>query len=193
MTPGWTFDASDGSLQVRTGVDGVAARMGHRLTIMIQTWQATVDWQADAPSAVSVNVDVASLTVDHGEGGVTPLTAPERTIARSNALKSLAAKRFPQITFVADHIIATDAGYRLAGTLDIAGHRREHTVDLAVEDHDDRWELSGRMQVRQSDFGIKPYSLMMGSLRVADTVTVMFAATRAKELLSPPSATGSHR
>ena len=180
MTPGWTFDASDGSLQVRTGVDGVAARMGHRLTIVIRTWQAAVEWRGDAPSAVSVTVDVASLAVDHGEGGVTPLTAPERAVARSNALKSLSANRFPQLTYVADDVIATDAGYRLAGTLDIAGGRRDHTVDVAVAERGDRWELSCEVPLRQSDFGIKPYSLMMGSLRVADTVTVLFAATRAK-------------
>jgi polyisoprenoid-binding protein YceI len=183
MTPGWTFDATDGSLQVRTGVDGVAARMGHRLTIVIQTWQAEVTWRDDAPAAVSVTVDVGSLTVDHGEGGVTPLSAPERAVVRSNALKSLSANRFPEITYAADQIVATDAGFQLSGPLDIAGRRRDHIVDVAVADRGDLWDLSSLVQVRQSDFGIKPYSLMLGSLRVADVVTVVFSA----------SARGSHR
>lgn len=183
MTPGWTFDASNGSLQVLTGVDGVAARMGHRLTLVMQTWHAEVTWRDDAPVAVSLTVDVDSLAVDHGEGGITPLTAPERAVARSNALKSLSAKRFPQITYAADEVVTTDAGYQLIGTLEISGRRHDHTVDVAVADHGDRWELSCQVPVRQSDFGIKPYSLMMGSLRVADTVTVVFSA----------SARGSHR
>lgn len=180
MTPGWTFDASDGSLQVLTGVDGVAARMGHRLTLVLRTWQAAVEWGDDAPSALSVTVDVASLAVDHGEGGVTPMTAPERAVARSNALKSLSAKRFPQITYTADEVIATESGHQLVGTLDIGGRRRDLIVDVAVAERGDVWELSSQVQVRQSDFGIKPYSLMMGSLRVADTVTVLFTATHAK-------------
>jgi polyisoprenoid-binding protein YceI len=41
--------------------------------------------------------------------------------------------------------------------------------------------MSAQSTVRQSDYGVKPYSLLMGSLRVADDVTVAFTAVRAKE------------
>lgn len=174
----WALDHSTGTLAVLTGVDGVAARMGHRLTIVMQTWHAEVTFSDDLPAAVSVRVEVDSLKVDHGEGGVTPLTAPERAVARSNALKSLAVKRFPLITYTSETVEPTEAGYRLTGELEIHGQVREHVVDVAVLDQ----ELTVRTEVRQSDFGVKPYSLMMGSLRVADTVTVTFSA----------SATGSH-
>ena len=34
--------------------------------------------------------------------------------------------------------------------------------------------------IRQSDFGVKPYSQLLGALKVADDVTVSFTATRAK-------------
>ncbi len=172
------IDNTDGSLQVLTGVDGVAARMGHRLTLTVQRWQAEVGFDGDQPTRVTLTADIDSLIVVSGEGGVTPLTAPERLIARSNALKSLQTKRFPAITFDAETVEPSSDGYRLSGTLEIHGTRREHVVDVAVTDR-----ISGRSQVRQTDFGIKPYSLMMGSLRVADAVTVVFEA----------SATGTHR
>jgi polyisoprenoid-binding protein YceI len=98
---------------------------------------------------------------------------------RSNALKTLSAQRFPEVTFDAGTIEPTDTGYRLIGELEICGRRRDHTVDVTVADQ----KLSARTEVRQSDFGIKPYSMMMGSLRVADVVTVVFSA----------SATDNHR
>lgn len=181
MTAAWTVDSSTGTLQVLTGVDGVAARLGHRLTIVMATWRAEVSWGENTPAAVSVSVDVNSLAVDHGEGGVTPLTVPERVIARANALKSLSSNRFPIITYDAKTVEETDTGCRLTGELEIHGRRRDHVVDVVVTDQGDTWDLSGSSQVRQSDFGIKPYSLMMGSLRVADVVTVTVAASLAKD------------
>ncbi|MCH8980358.1 MAG: AAA family ATPase [Armatimonadetes bacterium] len=40
----------------------------------------------------------------HGEGGVKGLSEPEKTLARANALKTLGASKFPQISFRADRI-----------------------------------------------------------------------------------------
>lgn len=54
-------------------------------------------------------------------------------------------------------------------------------IDLHTEDLGDSWRMSSRAAVRQSDFGVKPYSLLMGSLKVANEVTVSFTATQAKE------------
>jgi carbonic anhydrase/acetyltransferase-like protein (isoleucine patch superfamily) len=41
--------------------------------------------------------------------------------------------------------------------------------------------MSAESKVCQSDYGVKPYSLLMGSLRVADEVTVSFTAVHAKD------------
>ena len=37
-----------------------------------------------------------------------------------------------------------------------------------------------QVKLTQSDFGVKPYSLFMGSLKVADEVTIDFSATHPK-------------
>ncbi|MCE9516425.1 MAG: YceI family protein [Mycobacterium sp.] len=151
--------------------------MGHRLTIGVRSWQASVSWRGTMPTAAELSVDTDSLTVVKGEGGVTPLTPPERALARSNALKSLDAKKYPLITFSTEKISKTPEGYQLAGTLEIHGTSRPHTVDLRVEDLGDRWSMTARVAVTQSDFGVKPYSLMMGALKVADEVIIDFAGT----------------
>jgi carbonic anhydrase/acetyltransferase-like protein (isoleucine patch superfamily) len=41
--------------------------------------------------------------------------------------------------------------------------------------------MSVESAVRQTDYGIKPYSLLMGSLQVADEVSVSFTAVHAKD------------
>jgi polyisoprenoid-binding protein YceI len=176
----WSLDAAAGELLIRTGVAGRAAKMGHRLTIAMQSWQATVRWAGGKPTSLELTVPVDSLAVLSGEGGVTPLAGPEKGVARSNALKSLDAKKYPQIRYVADDIDTTAGGYRLDGTVEIHGTTRPQVVDAKVEDRGDVWALSTTVGITQSDFGVKPYSLFMGSLKVADEVTVDFAATYQK-------------
>jgi polyisoprenoid-binding protein YceI len=173
---GWTLTASEGELQILTGVAGPAAKMGHRLTIAMASWRADVQWRGKQPTAAELVVDVDSLQVVKGEGGVTPLTGPEKGVVRSNALKALEVKKFPQITFTATDITKAIGGYRLDGTVNIHGTSRPQTVDLAVEDTGGVWVLTASAPVLQTQFGIKPYSLFVGSLKVADEVNIRFTA-----------------
>jgi polyisoprenoid-binding protein YceI len=170
----WNLDAADGQLLVHTGVTGRAAKLGHRLTIAMDTWLATVRWRAGEPVEAELKVDVDSLQVLRGEGGVKQLSGPEKALARSNALKVLDVDRFPQIHFQASDIDKVDDCYRLTGMLEIHGVANECEIGLRVADHGDAWRLSCEAIVRQSDFGITPYSMLMGSMKVVDTVTVSF-------------------
>ncbi|MDT5009550.1 MAG: hypothetical protein QOH57_1167 [Mycobacterium sp.] len=176
----WTLDGADGQLLITTGVAGRAARMGHRLTIAMNSWRAVVEWIDDKPSSVSLDVDVDSLEIVRGEGGVTALSGPEKALARSNALKTLDAKRFPAVRFRGDDMEATPDGYRLQGTLEIHGTVRPYIVELRVNESADAWAMTCEAQVRQSEFGVKTYSMFLGSMKVADEVTVAFAARRSK-------------
>lgn len=177
----WTLDASVGELHIGTDVTGRAARLGHRLTILVAQWSATVEWSADTPTGVRLTADVDSFSVERGEGGLTPLSGPERAIARTNALKTMSSQRFPTVVFESDDVTTTGSGYLLTGTLEIHGRRREHRVAVDVADGGDTWQLTSRSEVRQTDFGIKPYSMAMGAMKVADTVTITFSAAVSKD------------
>ena len=177
----WSLDGSHGELLIRTGVAGRAAQLGHRLTIAMRSWQATNQWNGDEPVSAELTVDAGSLEVVRGEGGLTPLSGPEKILVRSNALRLLGARRFPRITFAAKTIEKTADGYRMDGTLTIHGKARTQRVDVRTDDLDGSWWLSSETTVRQSEFGIKPYSQLLGSLKVADDVTVAFTAECAQE------------
>ncbi len=175
----WELDDADGELTIHTGVDGRAARMGHRLTLRMGSWRAHAKWSDNTPVAAGVVVDVDSLEVLSSEGGVTPLTNPEKGVVKSNAMKSLDAKRFPHIEFSAETITRTDSGFALAGPLQIHGVTRPVEVELAMSDAGDAWQLNLQAEVTQTDFEVKPYSLL-GAMKVADTVTVAFHARKPK-------------
>ncbi|MGZ4526720.1 MAG: YceI family protein [Mycobacterium sp.] len=181
MTDVWSLDASDGELLLGTGVRGRAARMGHRLTIAMTRWHATVSWAGPEPATVQLVVETDSFEVLRGDGGVKGLSAPEKALVRSNALKSLDAGRFPEIRFAARVIDKTGDGYRLTGELEVRGKSRDHVIELRIEDLGDAWRMSTESTVRQTEYGIKPYSLLMGSVQIADDVSVSFTAIHPKD------------
>ena len=167
---------SNGELVVHTGVAGPAARVGHRLTIVMGDWRGVAVLDDEIPVEVTLHVEVESLAVEHGEGGVKPLSDAEKAVARSNALRSLESSRYPSIDFQAAQVEPTSSGYQLIGRLTIHGVTKNWTVDLTVEEGSDEWRLACDEEVRQTDFGVTPYALMFGSLKVADEVTVSFSA-----------------
>ncbi|WP_328811002.1 YceI family protein [Rhodococcus sp. NBC_00294] len=172
-----TLTAADGTLNVHTGVTGRASKMGHRLTIAFRDWSVTVDESDGAPTAVTVRVRVDSMEVVSGEGGVTPMFGPEKMLARSNALGTLDALDHPEIRYDATTVESTKDGYRLDGTLTIHGVTREHTVDLSVSTSDGTTHVAFDAVVTQTDFGVKPYSQLLGSMKVVDDVDVSFSAS----------------
>jgi polyisoprenoid-binding protein YceI len=175
-----SVESSDGELLIRTGVAGPAAAVGHRLTIAIRVWRVTTHWKSDQPVCAELSVDVGSLAVLRGEGGVTPLSGPEKIVVRRNALSSLDAKKHPRIMFSANTIEKTGGGYRLSGELTISGTTRPQVVEVYTDDQGDHWRLSSESVITQSDFGVKPYSQLLGAVKVTDDVTVSFTARARK-------------
>lgn len=157
-----------GSVKVRTGVAGSASRMGHRLVLAVGEWSAAVEMDGDVVAKVSFSADLGSLSVESGTGGVTPLTVVDKQVIMRNANKALEVQHYPEVIFESVEAVMTE------GTLDLAGNLTIHGVteplDATMTLRDGRATAS--IPVTQSDFGIRPYSAMLGQLKVRDEVVV---------------------
>ena len=158
------MELTEGSVLVRTGVEGAASRMGHRLVLSVQTWSATVGLAAGQPVTVAFRADLTSLKVRSGSGGVTPLTPVDKQVILRNAAKTLDVSRYPEVVFDGEVL----PGYLVSGELTIHGRTQPLQAQIAIADG----RASAAIPVLQSDFGVKPYSLMLGQLKVADEVIV---------------------
>lgn len=157
-----------GTVHVRTGVAGSAARMGHRLLLNVTEWSADVTVEQGSPTALTFRASLDSLKVESGSGGVTPLTIVDKQVIQRNASKSLDVQTYPEAVFVCDHIVMTDGTIDVAGELTIHGVSEALDTTLSIVDG----RATASIAVTQSDFGIKPYSAMLGQLKVSDEVTV---------------------
>ena len=168
QTGTYKLGPADGTLSVRTGRTGAAAKAGHDLVIHVTAWEATLA-VADDPAATSLEVDAdaASLRVREGTGGMQSLGDDDKANIQQTIDDDVLKRR--AITFRSTAVTGADGRLTVQGELTLAGTTRPLAFDLDVGD-DGR--LRGVAVVKQSDWGMKPYSALFGALKVADDVRV---------------------
>jgi polyisoprenoid-binding protein YceI len=165
-----TLGPTDGDLLLFTTAEGKAARLGHALTLRVGTWEATVVHDGGVPESVTVTAQLSSLEVVVGKGGVKPLSDKDKRTILEGAGKTLGAARFPQLTFTSSTIDGADVVH---GDVDLHGAVRP--VDVQVSRDGDT--LTATTTIAQTEFGISPYSQMMGALQVGDAVAIRLEVT----------------
>lgn len=157
-----TIGPSNGSLRVKTGKEGAAAKAGHNLVLGVNSWEATVEG-GDSPS-IKLTADPGSIEVIEGSGGAKPLDDGDKAdIKKSIGDKVLGSS---QISFTSSEV--TDSSAK--GDLSIAGSSSSVDVPLTISGD----KISGSVTLSQSEFGIKQFKALMGALKVSDQVTVEF-------------------
>lgn len=121
---------------------------------------------------VWVEVEVDSLEVREGLGGVKPLTDKDRADIRNTLRGILDSEIHPQIRFNSRVVTRSAESVTVEGDLTIRGETQPVTV--GGEFTDDR--VRGSATVTQTRWGIKPYSAFLGALKLADDVGVEFDA-----------------
>jgi hypothetical protein len=131
----------------------------------VTRWSATLD-----DGAAELTADARSLRVRGGSGGISPLGDEEKAgIAQTideEVLKGTA------IVFRSTSVRREGEQIAVAGELELAGARRP--LELALRDAGGR--LTGSAQIKQTDWGMKPYSALFGTLKVADSVEISIDA-----------------
>jgi polyisoprenoid-binding protein YceI len=162
--PIYTLGPDDGTLSVRTGRRGTVAKAGHDLLIHVTAWSATLDLDA---GSLALDADSTSLRVREGTGGMQSLGDDDRANIHQtiddDVLKGQA------ITFRSTGVTDRDRRLSVQGELTMAGTTRPLAFDLDVGDDG---SLRAVAVVKQSDWGMKPYSALFGALKVADDVRV---------------------
>jgi polyisoprenoid-binding protein YceI len=153
------FDAATADCRVLVFRDGLLSAVGHDVTLRVTTFAIDIG-EGDV---VSARFDARSLRV---EGAIPPRDA--RDIERHTADDVLAARRFPEILFRSSTVTRTGERARIAGELTLHGVTRALSFDAVADERG--WHAEVRLDQRQ--FGIKPYSALLGTLKVKPEVLV---------------------
>jgi polyisoprenoid-binding protein YceI len=155
------------TLRVKTGRHGAAAKAGHDLVIEVRSWEATLDVGEDAgSSSLELTADATSLHVVEGVGGMQALGDDDKADIRKTIDKDVLKKK--DITFTSSGVSESGDGLAVSGALEMGGKSKPVEFELTGDGE----TIAGSANVKQSDWGIKPYSALFGALKVNDEVTI---------------------
>ena len=172
LTGSYALGPENATLTVRTGKTGAAAKAGHNLHIEVTQWSGALDL-GDAPSA-SLTADSRSLRVREGHGGMQSLDDGDKTNIDQTVDEEVL--KGTGIVFRSSSVEVDGDRVTVAGELELGGSRGPLAFDLSVADDG---TLTGTAVVKQSDWGMKPYSTLFGTLKVVDEVEVELRQTTA--------------
>ncbi len=165
----------NGTLSVRTGRTGAAAKAGHDLLIHVTAWQATLEVGEDpAQTSIVLDADATSLRVREGTGGMQALGDDDKASIQQTIDDEVLKRTGIEFRSTAVQTAADGSRIERAGRADAGRQTRPIAFDLTVGD-DGR--LSGSAVVKQTDWGITPYSTLFGALKVVDEVEVVIDAS----------------
>jgi hypothetical protein len=154
-----------GTLTVLTGKGGAAAKAGHNLVIEVTRWSATFD-----AASIELTADARSLRVVDGSGGMSPLGDEEKA-GIAQTIDEDVLKGTP-IAFRSTSVETRGSRIEVRGELELMRFR--HPIEFALNMTDGH--LTGSAMVKQTDWKMKPFSALFGTLKVADVVEVRIDA-----------------
>lgn len=165
-----TYDAATATCHVFTFKEGVLSAVAHDLRIRAERFAIAID---EAAGTVEARVFADSLRVDCAmKGGREDFDAlsdrNKREIQGNIVDDVLHARRHPEIVFRSTAITGEGDERNIEGTLSLYG--TERPLRAIARRQAGRW--TAEVELHQPDFGIKPYSAMLGTLKIRPVVRV---------------------
>ncbi|MEX2588270.1 MAG: YceI family protein [Actinomycetota bacterium] len=139
----------------------------------IKNWSAKATIAENpAESTFTATADMSSFSVVEGVGGVKPLSEGDKADIKKNATQKVVTKH--DITFESSAVQPQgDNAATVSGDLQLMGKKNPVQIKLS----ESNGKVTAKFTVVQSKWGIKPFSAMMGALKVKDEIPVEIEAT----------------
>lgn len=168
--------ASESSFTVFVAKAGLLSGIAHDHNIGVKNFSGHVTIAEANPGAGSVEleVDAKSLTI------LDKISEKDRNEITNNMnTYVLEPGKYPKIIFKSAALSnfkqnGTNASFTLNGDLTLHGATKRIAIPVNVTQSGDRLRATGRYTLLQTDFGIKPYSAMMGTIKVKNEVVINF-------------------
>ncbi len=189
------IDAAQSEIVARVFKEGIASSFAHDHVIRASKIDGEVRFDAKNPEAGSISIRIASASLIADEPAVRTKHHVEKEIGESDRAKieetmlgpeQLDAKRFTEIAFQSTRIQESgDGRYTISGVLTLHGREQPVAVDVHAKLDGGTLHATGTFPIRQSSFGIMPYSVALGSIRTKDEVRIELSIVATASLRNP--------
>jgi hypothetical protein len=162
-----TFDAKNAQCHVFTEKEGLLSAMAHDLQIAVTEFTVNADEKSISATFNSSSFKVMNAMKD-GQP-TTALSDKDKKEIEGNIVKDvLGAGKNPEIKFVSTSVSKNGESATIAGNLTLNGTTKAIQVAAKVQGG----SFVAEVPIHQPDFGIKPYSAMMGTLKIKPALKV---------------------
>jgi hypothetical protein len=175
---------------------GPLASAGHNHVIACRDLTGTVFLMPDrARSAFELRMPVAQLTVDEpalrgtaGADFAEAVAEDAKAATRRNMLGAalLAGDRYPAITLRSGPILRTAGGFQLEIAVAVRDQTRTIVVPVTFSEAGEEIIVTGETRLSQLALGLRPFSVMLGALQVADELHVRFRVSARRVVAAAP-------
>jgi len=180
-----SFEARPGGgdrIVVHVFKKGALSAFAHDHHFEVGKWHATADVPDGEPARASVDVVLSAGSLRDRQERLSD--ADRRKVdGQAAGPEVLDAQHHPEIEFRSERFEAERGGTRehvrgaLHGTLTVRGRGVPADVAVEADREKDAWRVRGKARVKQSAFGIKPFSGFAGTVGVKDEVEIEIMLT----------------
>ena len=161
--------APSSRLMVKTGKGGLFGFAGHTHDIRARAFEGRVVYYPGAPPSSHLEI---TIPTDSLEVLTPPDTAEIRKVTEAMREEVLRTADYQEIRLESREVTPTEDGFHIVGSLTLVGQTREVPMDVRVQLGPDTLRASSSFSIKQTDFGIKPYSGgPAGTVKVSNRVT----------------------
>jgi len=179
-TPVYRIDPSKSLIQVHVYREGALAKMGHDHVVASREVRGYALLPADpAQARADFYFPVAALSMDEPElrrsaGFASEISADDMENTRLRMLRLLGAEKHPFAKIRAVRAAGTPPDLVLDAELTLHGVTRTLSLPAQLTVEGGRFSVEGETDIRQTDYGVTPFSVLGGALAVKDPLRVIF-------------------
>jgi polyisoprenoid-binding protein YceI len=176
----WSASPGKSRILVQVFKRGLLSGLAHDHHFEATAWRAGATFDPASPGDARIELVVEAGSLEDRQEALSP---QDRAKVNRQAAgpETLDAARFPEIRFVADRLDLTAGGLagqtidgELVGTLSLRGQERPVAVPVHAVREGEAWRVRGAVRLKQSDYGISPFSGFLGTVAVHDELVIEY-------------------
>lgn len=174
----YTIDLSQSRVTATLTQEGFIARRYPTHRVEVKNFSGKIEVSERDETRIAVEVEAETKSLTNADESMTEFERREFHNVLNNSV--LESEKFPKIKFVS--VSVSDArksgetrSFTLNGDLTMRDVTKRVSFPVTVTISKDQLRATGDAELKQTDFGIKPYSGKLGMIRIGDEVKINFA------------------
>jgi polyisoprenoid-binding protein YceI len=189
--PRFAIDPKAGEVRLEVKKKGALKAFAHDHDMVARVYTGTVVWSPADLEKASVEIRITTKEIEVLDP---ELSESDRNTVRDEMRgeKCLDVAKYPEISFVSQSVIAHEKdaqGHRplsVVGKLTLHGVTKQRTLEVVLVEKDGALEVTGEHRLKQTDFGMEPISVALGTISVQDELVVKWKIVARRETSKKP-------